>query len=64
MLKVFSSKLFIMSTVYKKQVMAVKTTIMEEHQEQHWNNTFVVEEKKKNSIVERECLGSLNTHFI
>ena len=35
MLKVFSSKLFIMSTLNKKQVMAVKTTIMEEHQEQH-----------------------------
>ena len=47
MLKVFSSKLFIMSTLYKKQVMAIKTTIMEEHQEQHWDNTFAVEEKKK-----------------
>ena len=35
MLKVFSSKLFITSTLYKKQVMAVKTAIMEEHQEQH-----------------------------
>ena len=35
MLKVFSLKLFIISTLYKKQVMVVKNTIVEEHQEEH-----------------------------